>query len=192
MVKKPLNSAGILWHTQCCVRTMSASGRISGRLVSMSEATAIQPAHRTGAHRVGPYSRPPSLARLDQRTREARLLADTRAELTAHLGGAPSATQRALIDRAAWLTLRIALMDAKGADGHLSERDGREYLAWSNSLTRALVALGLQAATARPMTLAEHRARRDAESAAAAPSPVTATHAPAARPTAPATPADAA
>ena len=134
---------------------MSASGRVSGRLVSMSEATAIQPAHRTGAHRVGPYSRPPSLARLDQRTREARLLADTRAELTAHLGGAPSATQRALIDRAAWLTLRMALMDAKGADGHLSERDGREYLAWSNSLTRALVALGLQAATARPMTLPE-------------------------------------
>jgi hypothetical protein len=49
--------------------------------------------------RLGPYSGRALLAKLGQRTREARLLHDTKEELTAHIGGSPSATQKALIDR---------------------------------------------------------------------------------------------
>jgi hypothetical protein len=68
-----------------------------------------------------------------------------REELTAHIGGSPSATQKALINRAAMLTLHVSLMDAKVLEpgaGPLSERDSRQYLAWSNALTRILRDIG--------------------------------------------------
>ena len=104
--------------------------------------------------RIGPHSRPDVLAKIDGRRREARLLQNIRQELTQHVGGAPSATQRALIERAAWLTLHVALMDAKlmeeGEGATLSERDGRQYLAWSNSLTRTLRELGHKGAPPKP------------------------------------------
>ena len=54
------------------------------------------------------------------------------------------------------LSLRLAMMDAKQADGVLSERDGREYLAWTNTLTRLMRQLGMTGAAARPKSLAEH------------------------------------
>ncbi len=66
---------------------------------------------------LGPCSRPSVLAKLDGRTREARLLAEGRADLTAHLGGNPSATQRRLIEVAAGLSLRIAALGARTAAG---------------------------------------------------------------------------
>ncbi len=76
-------------------------------------------------------------------------MARVRAELAQHLGGSPSATQRILIDRAAALSLRIHLMDRESArSGEMSERNGRQYLAWSNSLTRVLRQIGLAAAPA--------------------------------------------
>jgi hypothetical protein len=67
-----------------------------------------------------------------------------REDLTAHIGGNPTAPQAALIDRAAWLQLHVSLMDAKTLEegGPLSERDSRQYLAWSNALTRILRDLG--------------------------------------------------
>lgn len=112
---------------------------------------------------IGPYSRPPSLAKLDGRTREARLLRETRAELAQHVGGAPSATQRALIERCAQLSLRIALMDAKFAETSIqTEHDSRTYLAWSSTLSRTLRELGVHAAPARPRTLADHLAAKAA------------------------------
>jgi hypothetical protein len=112
---------------------------------------------------IGPYSRPPSLAKLDGRTREARLLRETRAELAQHVGGAPSATQRALIERAAQLSLRIALMDAKFAETSIqTEHDSRTYLAWSSTLSRTMRELGVHAAPARPRTLADHLASKAA------------------------------
>ena len=60
------------------------------------------------------------------------------------------------------LTLRIAMMDAKGGDGMLSERNSREYLAWTNTLTRLMRQLGMQGAAERPKSLAEHLASRAA------------------------------
>ena len=107
-------------------------------------------------HPIGPYSRPDSLAKISGRTREGRIVRGVRADLIAHVGGRPSATQRVLIERAAMLTLRIACMDAKQTNGVLSEKDGREYLAWTNTLTRLMRQLGMKGAAERPRSLAEH------------------------------------
>lgn len=109
------------------------------------------------ARRVGPNSRPGPLATLDRRTKEARLLKRMEAELTRHVGGTPSATQRALIARAAMLTLHVAMLDARALEnsGAMTGHDQRAYLAFSNSLSRALRDLGLDAATAAPPSLAD-------------------------------------
>ena len=112
---------------------------------------------------MGPYSRPKALEKLDGRTRNGRLLKAKRAELTAHLGGKPSATQRALIDRAAWLMLHVALIDERTAEGKpMTECDSRTYLAWSNSLVRTMRALGFASVAERKPTLADHLASRTA------------------------------
>jgi hypothetical protein len=101
-------------------------------------------------------NRPLGLAILDQRTKEARLLRETVRDLTRHVGGCPSATQRTLIERAAWLTLHVAQLDAKAtASGCMTDHSARQYLAWSNSLTRTLAQLGLKGPVERAPTLAE-------------------------------------
>jgi hypothetical protein len=41
------------------------------------------------------------LAKIDGRTKESRLMAAARAELTRHVGGSPSSVQKALIERLA-------------------------------------------------------------------------------------------
>jgi hypothetical protein len=60
--------------------------------------------HVATALRIHPRYRPVALAKLDQRTKEARLMRETRAELVAHVGGKPSAVQAAMIERACQLT----------------------------------------------------------------------------------------
>ena len=116
---------------------------------------------------IGPYSRPHSLAKLDGRTREARLMRDFRARLFEHLRGKPSATQLALIDRAAWLALHVAQLDQRtAAGGVMTEHDSRTYLAWSNSLTRTLRELGMEGANSpAPPDLRTHLARKAAATA---------------------------
>ncbi|MCO6415137.1 hypothetical protein JYK14_02960 [Siccirubricoccus sp. KC 17139] len=110
---------------------------------------------------IGPYSRPAALRAIDGRRREARLMAAVRRDLTAHVGGAPSATQRLLIDRCAQLSLHLALMDSELAAGKaLGEAAGRQYLAWTNSLSRALRQLGLKEAPRPSKTLQQHIAER--------------------------------
>jgi len=124
--------------------------------------------HRNGSNvrKIGPHSRPNTLAKLDGRTKEAALLRRFRADLTQHVGGAPSATQRCLIDRAAMLALHMDLFDARAlASGGLSERDGRQYLAYSNSLARAMKQLGFKGAADKPPSLKDHLARKEAEKA---------------------------
>ena len=49
---------------------------------------------------IGPYSRPHMLAKIDGRTKEARLLEAARASLARHVGGSPNDIQRVLIERA--------------------------------------------------------------------------------------------
>ena len=110
---------------------------------------------------IGPYCRSSTLAKIDGRTREARLMQTTRAELVAHVGGKPSATQRALIEQACQLALRIATMDRKFAEtGEQTEHDSRVYLAWANTFSRLLRQLGLAAAPARVPTLQEYLAEK--------------------------------
>ena len=96
--------------------------------------------------RLGPHSRPERLANIDRRTREGRLLDEVRSELTDHVGGQPNAAQRMLIERAAQLSLQLAMMERSQRDGGgpLSDRNGRAYLAWSNALQRCVRELGLQ------------------------------------------------
>lgn len=116
--------------------------------------------------RLKPYSRPPALAKLDHRTREARFMKERRAELLAHVGGSPSAVQRMLIERACWLSLQVAMLDMKQAEGRdFTPHDVDQYLAWTGSLTRLLRNLGLQGVAQRPPSLAEHLAKRQAVAA---------------------------
>lgn len=97
--------------------------------------------------KIGPHSRPKSLAKIDGRTREAALMRRTREALVAHVGNCPTATQRVMIDQAVQLTIRIAAMDRKYAEtGEQTDFDSRTYLAWTGSLTRLMRTLGLEAA----------------------------------------------
>lgn len=80
-----------------------------------------------------------------------------RADLTAHVGGNPTAVQRALIERAAILTLRVKQLDAKIIAGEaLTLHDSNFLIAWNNALRRTLVALGVEATSTQAQpTLAD-------------------------------------
>lgn len=110
---------------------------------------------------LSPHSSQTTLAKLDGRTREARLMQQVRKELTDHVGGSPSATQRALIERAVNISVRLAVMDQRFAETKTqTEHDSRTYLAWSNSLTRTMRSLGLKGASNRTPTLADYLAQK--------------------------------
>jgi hypothetical protein len=106
--------------------------------------------------RTGPYSKPWQLARPKRRTRVSRFLVQVREDLTKHLGGAPSITQKLMIDRIAMTLLRIELMDREALDsdtpGVITERQSRDYLAWVNTAGRLLRTMGLEGAAGRPLT----------------------------------------
>src|ERR1700692_1333734 len=87
------------------------------------------------ARQLTPYFARTTLAKLDQRTKEARLVRETHAALIAHVGGKPSAVQSELIGQAVQIRLRLAVMDKRFAEtGAQTDDDSRTYLAWSNSL----------------------------------------------------------
>jgi hypothetical protein len=80
---------------------------------------------------------------VDGRTREGKFLAAIRAELTEQVGGNPTPSERAIIDRVSWLRLHLTLLDEKvGAGGILSDHDVRHYLSYSNAVVRAMARLG--------------------------------------------------
>ena len=105
--------------------------------------------------RYGPYSKEIRLAQPDGRSRQGRLLTQMRGELSQQLGGSPTAAQRAMIERAAMLQLRVAMLDLKILDGTFSEYDAKTYLAWTNSLTRTLNLLGLTTPAQAELTATE-------------------------------------
>jgi hypothetical protein len=109
------------------------------------------------AKRVAVHSRRIALGDIDGRLREARLIREITDELTAHCGNNPSAVQRRLIQRAAILHLRLALMDEQTEpDGSMTEKHAREYLCWNNAYCRTLRHLGLKgASTGREPSLAD-------------------------------------
>lgn len=103
--------------------------------------------------------------KLDRRSAESRFLRDVRTELTAHVGGNPSAAQRAIIERMAWLRLHLRIMDNRTAEGReLTERDSRTYLAWVNSLRLLTADLGpaVPLPSDKPATLKDYLAQRQA------------------------------
>jgi hypothetical protein len=93
-------------------------------------------------------SRPHRFASIDKRTAEGRLFDSFRQELIAHVGGNPNVVQSSIIERCAWVRLRIALMDEKMLAGGLTDQDSNVYLAWANTLRRLLSALGVDPASA--------------------------------------------
>jgi hypothetical protein len=102
----------------------------------------IRPNYTRIARRVGPYSDPHNLVRVDGRTKEAALVARVRDDLIRYVGGNPNVVQRSIIERCVWLSLRLALLDKKLASGRdFTECDSNTYLAWVGSLRRSLVCL---------------------------------------------------
>ncbi len=118
--------------------------------------------------KIGPHSRWLRRGSIDGRSREGRFLAACRAELTAHVGGAPSKAEQVLIDRIAWLRLHLALIDERAAGGNaMSAHDQRAYLAFSNAVVRGTRQLGLRGKDEAGPSLAEYLAAK-AEAGAAA------------------------
>ena len=117
---------------------------------------------------LGPHSRRHRLAVLDGRSREARMIKATIAELTEHIGGNPTAPQARLIHRIARLELYLVQMDARADEngGMLTDHDARSYLAWCNSIRLAMRDLGLEKRGKAPPSLAEHLAARYGDAAA--------------------------
>jgi hypothetical protein len=118
---------------------------------------------------IGACSRAHRLAKLDGRTREARRLRAVTRELTEHVGGADrvSAAQRYLIERTAIDLLRLELLDGEMAAGTVSNHDARVAHALRNTIRLSLRELGMQAAAAKPPSLAEVLARGKTAEAAA-------------------------
>ena len=106
---------------------------------------------------LGPHSRRHRLAVLDGRSREARAIKATIADLTEHIGGSPTAPQARLIKRIARLELYLTMMDARADQngGMLTDHDSRQYLAWVNSIRLAMRDLGLEKSALRQPSLAE-------------------------------------
>ena len=92
-----------------------------------------------------------------------KLMAEVRDELTAHIGGKPTVTQRMLVNRAAVLSLRIHLLDRLTlSDAGLSEKNAREAVCWENALRRTLMALGIKGAADRAPSLKDYLATKTA------------------------------
>ena len=93
---------------------------------------------------LGPYSvHLSALNNLDGRTKEARILKSMRKELSALLGHMPNAGELALIERLAWLQLRLSVLDRRLLDGEFSRFDASVYNAHCNSFARGLANLGI-------------------------------------------------
>jgi hypothetical protein len=96
--------------------------------------------------RIGIYSEIGALASLDGRSWQYKYFRAKCTELEAHLSGNLTYIQRQLVERCAWLQLKLTMLDLKLAkdDGrHFTQQDNNVYLAWTNSLARTLSLLGV-------------------------------------------------
>lgn len=94
---------------------------------------------------VGPFARDRSLTTLDKRTKAGRVLRQTIADLTGHVGGDPSAAEALLIQSAGVKATRLYLLSEKLLNGGEIGADSDHHaLAWLNSLRLDLQALGLE------------------------------------------------
>jgi hypothetical protein len=147
--------------------TLAQWTSVSGVCAGMTAETAatvglLRAPYRKRKHQPRAHSRHIALGDIDGRLRAARLMRQVIRELTEHCGGRPSAVQRKIIQRAAVLHLRLALLDAEtGPDGQMSEKTAREYLCWNNAYVRTLNSLGLKA-VAPTATLTDYLAAKGA------------------------------
>jgi hypothetical protein len=87
---------------------------------------------------------------IDRRTLEGRREQQVLDELTAHVGR-PSVVQRIIIARCARLTVIVELMERRIVeDGEIGDLNGRQLLAWTNTLARLLTRLGMDRSEQAP------------------------------------------
>lgn len=131
------------------------------------------PASPSNRPPLGPHSR--AFARgslgdaIDGRSREGKFLRKVEAELTEHVGGAPSFTQRLLIRRAARALLRLELLDEKMASGNWTDHDARTFGGLNNALRLCLRELGFKAAPPKTPTLQDYLNQKAAAKTTAGP-----------------------
>lgn len=113
------------------------------------------------AKQFGPYSSPKAIVKLDRRTKPGMHFQAIVADLTKHVGGQPNPVQQALIQRAAWLSVRVAVFDKRFASTReMTERETNTYLAWSNTLARTIRMLGLKDVASKPASIADYIASK--------------------------------
>jgi hypothetical protein len=115
---------------------------------------------------LGPYSR--VLRRgviadyIDGRSTLGRFIRDLERQLTQHVGGDPSITQKLLIERLIKIRVQLDLLDKKLARGEWTHLDGRTYAALLNAHRLTARELGLLPVKPKQPSLAEHFAARAA------------------------------
>jgi len=84
------------------------------------------------------------LVKADGRSIEGRILRDARKALLDFVGPDATPIQKSLIERAAMLELRAAMLDQKIIDGTFTEYDSKVYNAIVNSIARVYRTLGIE------------------------------------------------
>jgi hypothetical protein len=108
----------------------------------------------TPAKTWGPYSK--STRRPDGRSPTGRLERQVVRELTAHIGGKPTAVQRILIMRAARLVVVIEMLEKQIIEsGVVGDHAGRQVLAWHNTLRLVMQSIGIEAPAEDAPTVSE-------------------------------------
>jgi hypothetical protein len=89
--------------------------------------------------------------------REGKFLRTYEKLLTEHVGGQPTVTQKLMILRTARLALHLELLDEQVfADGRVvGQFSYNHYCAWSNALSRMLLALGLKPENVEPANVSQ-------------------------------------
>jgi hypothetical protein len=83
---------------------------------------------------------------LDGRSWQYKYFRAKCSELEAHLSGNLTYIQRQMVERCAWLQLKLTMLDlrlAKDGGRNFTQQDNNVYLAWHNSLARTLSLLGV-------------------------------------------------
>jgi len=84
------------------------------------------------------------IVKCDGRSPEGRILKNARLALLEFIGPDATPIQKSLIERAAMLELRAAMLDAKIVAGTFTEYDGKTYNAIVNSIARVYRTLGIE------------------------------------------------
>ena len=108
------------------------------------------------AHRIGPYSAPTRIAKVDRRTREGKVMREIAQALRDHVGN-PSVPQEMIIETTAFLWVQINLLAPKVMEGTAqSDHGDRQVLSYINQLKRNLEVLGIASPMQQVPTLGKY------------------------------------